>query len=53
MKISGHKTASVYRRYPDVDEGDIADGLARTQETDRQAAPATVMPLRVSGQPGN
>jgi integrase len=52
MNISGHKTASVYRRYRIVDDRDIADALARTQETVRQAAPATVMPLRVSDQPG-
>ena len=31
MRISGHKTASIYRRYRIVDESDIADALARTE----------------------
>jgi integrase len=46
MKISGHKTASVYRRYRIVDESDIADALARTQATLREAPRATVTLLR-------
>jgi integrase len=46
MTISGHKTASVYRRYRIVDEHDIADALARTQANLREAPRATVTPLR-------
>jgi integrase len=37
MKITGHKTDSVYRRYRIVDEGDIERALSITQEATRQA----------------
>ena len=46
MTISGHKTASVYRRYRIVDEQDIADALARTQAARPPASSATITPLR-------
>ena len=42
MKITGHKTDSVYRRYRIVDESDIERALAKTQESIRQA-PADIV----------
>lgn len=45
MKITGHKTASVYRRYRIVSEDDIRAALLRT-ETTATGATATVVPLR-------
>jgi integrase len=37
MKITGHETDSVYRRYRIVDEADIERALDRTQESIKQA----------------
>jgi hypothetical protein len=42
MKITGHKTDSVYRRYRIVDEADIERVLDRTQESIKQAPAANV-----------
>jgi hypothetical protein len=39
MKISGHKTASVFMRYNIVDEGQVADAMRRVQKS---------VPVRVS-----
>jgi integrase len=45
MKITGHKTPSVYRRYRIVNEDDIERALAQTQEAIRQAPPTNVTDL--------
>jgi integrase len=50
MKITGHKTDSVYRRYRIVDESDIERALAKTQESIRQAPADTVADIRKGGQ---
>ena len=40
MKISGHKTESIYRRYAIVAERDIADGLRRVAAFQKRVARA-------------
>jgi hypothetical protein len=40
MKISGHKTESIYRRYAIVAERDIADGLRKVAAFQRKVARA-------------
>jgi integrase len=46
MKISGHKTNSVYRCYRIVDEQDIPHALEITQASVTQATPSTVTAIR-------
>ena len=41
MKLTGHKTESIYRRYAIVSEADLADGMARVAALDRGRAEAT------------
>ncbi len=42
MRITGHKTDSVYRRYRIVDEADIERALTKTQESIKQAPSGNV-----------
>ena len=46
MALSGHKTASVYRRYGIVAEDDFREVLARTQANPATRSEGTVTPLR-------
>jgi ABC transporter substrate binding protein/Phage integrase family len=45
MKITGHKTASVYRRYRIVDERDVREALTKTEVAIAAEQTATVVPL--------
>jgi AMP-binding enzyme len=45
MKISGHTTTAVYRRYRIVDETDLCEAFARTRAAMREAPGRTVVTL--------
>jgi len=52
MKLTGHKTESVYRRYAIVSEADLSDGLkklARLHHSDREQSKTVTKPLQSSG----
>ena len=44
MKITGHQSEAVYRRYAIVARRDVEDGLARLAAA--QPAPSTVVPFK-------
>ena len=53
MKISGHRTAAVFRRYDIIAEGDIRDAMWRTQaHIARQAPTLAVVPLEEASEGG-
>lgn len=45
MKITGHKTESVYRRYSIVSESDLADGLTKLARLRERPGPAKAVPM--------
>ena len=51
MKLTGHKTESVYRRYAIVSEADLSEGVSKLAAIHRQPAsnvPDTVIPTRTT-----
>jgi len=52
MKITGHKTDSVYRRYRIVDETDIERALEKTQESISQNPISNVTGMKRARQIG-
>jgi integrase len=49
MKLTGHKTEAVYRRYAIVSEGDLAEGVAKLATLHRAMAAETPRVLSLSG----
>jgi hypothetical protein len=45
MKLSGHKTPSVYRRYRITNTGDLRKALAKVEAASSHAAPSKIVPL--------
>jgi hypothetical protein len=45
MRLTGHKTASVYRRYRIVDETDLREALAKTEAAVKREQAGTVVSM--------
>jgi hypothetical protein len=50
MKLTGHKTENVYRRYAFVSDADLSEGVAKLAALGSHADGARVMTLRQNGQ---
>jgi hypothetical protein len=50
MKVTGHKTDRIYRRYRIVDEGDIERALATVEAAVKQAPASNVANLTAARQ---
>jgi integrase len=47
MKLSGHKTESIYRRYDIIDEQDLKESMAKVQEhLERERQNSNVVPFQ-------
>ena len=46
MKLSGHRTRSVYDRYDIISEEDSREAMKRAQEYNRQQSQRKVVPLK-------
>jgi len=54
MKLTGHKTESVYRRYAIVSESDLAEGVKKLADLHRKGGEErTVYPLEVGKKKAN
>jgi integrase len=50
MKLTGHKTENVYRRYAFVSDANLSEGVAKLAALGSHADGARVMTLRQNGQ---
>jgi len=51
MKVSGHRTAAVFRRYDITTEGDIREAMRRTQaHIARQPTESRIVPVKIESE---